>query len=256
MPNPGQTTLGTIRTQATQRADMENSQFVSTSEWNSYINASYQELYDLLVQKYGNNYAAAPFYTFVTDGTSDQYALPDGSATYKLPDGVTTASAFYKMLGVDLVIGGGTPQYSLTIKPFQIAERNRWAWPNMQALYGLVNLRYRIHGNNIWLIPKAGANQTIRLIYIPRLTALVNDADVVDGVSGWEEYIVVDAAIKAMQKEESDISALMAQKAALIARIEAAAENRDAGSPATVSDSRGADYEWPPGASGFGWGMN
>ena len=40
------------------------------------------------------------------------------------------------------------------------------------------------------------------------------------------EYVITDAAIKMMQKEESDTSVLQLQKAALIRRIEAAAENR------------------------------
>jgi hypothetical protein len=235
---PATTTLLGLRTAVRQRADQENSLFCSDGEVNSYINQSYFELYDLLIQKYGNDYFIAPDYTFTTDGTSDKYALP---------------TDFYKILGVDLLLSGGN-SYSLTVRPFQMAERNRWAWPNMQALYGLVNLRYRLNGSYIWFVPRPAAGQTIRLLYVPRLNVLQYDSDEIDGVSGWDEYIVVDAAIKCMQKEESDVSVLMAQKQALIRRIEAAAENRDAGSPQKVSDSRGSDYEWPPGASGYGWG--
>ncbi len=342
---PGQTTLATILLSARERADMVNSLFVSDAEFTRYIQASQAELYDLLVQKYGDNYAVANGstpYTFTTDGTTDQYPLPDGSSTYTLSTGAP-AQAFYKMLGVDL-LQSGNQLYSLTIKPFQFAERNRWAWPNMQSLYGLVNLMYRINGNFLWLIPRAAGGQTIRLQYVPRLTPLsqtgtitlsgviagdsvtingtvflcvaagatVNQFNVggtdtisatnlaavitaaglgmtaagvatvvtvtlttataitwstsnvhmavgpaltfttiLDGVSGWEEYVVVDAAIKAMAKEESDPSVLMAQKQGLLQRIESAAENRDAGSPARVSDSRGADFERPP---GWGWG--
>lgn len=61
-------------------------------------------------------------------------------------------------------------------------------------------------------------------------------AATVDGVNGWEEYLVVDAAIKALQKEESDVSVLLAQKALLQRRIESAATNRDAAEPARVVD--------------------
>ena len=71
-------------------------------------------------------------------------------------------------------------------------------------------------------------------------------------MSGWEEYIVCDSAIKMTQKEESDCSILLAQKAALLARIEAAAENRDAGSPQTVADSKRANSVW--GGGGYGGG--
>lgn len=129
------------------------------------------------------------------------------------------------------------------------AERNRYSIPNMQAFYGLTNLRYRLQGNNVWFTPTPAGGQTIRLWYVPRLSSLVNLTDTCDGVSGWTEYIIVDAATKCMQKEESDVSVLMAQKAALIARIEAAAENRDAGNPQVVSDTQSQNW-----SGGEGWG--
>lgn len=70
------------------------------------------------------------------------------------------------------------------------------------------------------------------------------DTDTVDGVSGWEEYIIVDTCIKAMAKEESDPSVFIAQKNALIKRIEEAAENRDIGEPEVVSDSKMRNSSW------------
>ena len=57
---PGQMTLGQVRLFAQQRADRVNSQFVTTTEWNSYINQSYFELYDLLVTVYEDYYLAPP----------------------------------------------------------------------------------------------------------------------------------------------------------------------------------------------------
>jgi hypothetical protein len=87
------------------------------------------------------------------------------------------------------------------------------------------------------------------------MTQLTTDASVCDGISGWTEYIIVDAAIKAMQKEESDVSALMAQKQMLTQRINAMAESRDAGSPAKVSDNLYADFWFPTGSgAGTNWG--
>lgn len=64
----------------------------------------------------------------------------------------------------------------------------------------------------------------------------------VDGINGWEEYIVVDCAAKALEKEESDPSAMFARKAALIQRIQSAAANRDAGEPARVVDVSRNDF--------------
>lgn len=257
MSNPGVVTLSTLRTLAQQRADMENDPSIQTSEWNNYINASYAELYDILVQKFGSDYyfasdANGKGYQFSTNGTSQQFALPDGSSTYKMPD-ATTAPAFYKLLGVDLQLAG-TPDGWITLHPYNFLERNRFSFPNIQAAYGFrSNLRYTLKGNFIWFTPTPASGQTLQIWYAPRLTAMSSDSDTMDGVSGWEEYVVVDVAIKALIKQERDIGGVEAQKAQLLHRIEAAATNRDAGSPQTVSDVRRGMSGWAE-RDGSPWG--
>jgi hypothetical protein len=72
---------------------------------------------------------------------------------------------------------------------------------------------------------------------------------VADGFGGWLDYVVVDAARKALVKEESDVTALLQELAVLEKRIECAAENRDAGFPATVVDSTRSGN-----SGGWGWG--
>lgn len=74
----------------------------------------------------------------------------------------------------------------------------------------------------------------------------------VDGVSGWEEFIVVDAAMKAMGKEESDMQPLMVRKAALLQRIQDIAENRDPGSAAKTADVMTDIWNNGDGSNGFG----
>ena len=453
-------TLPQLRTASRQRADMVNSTFISDSELNSYINASYFELYDLLVQKYGNDYFMKE-YSFQLQGNISQYPLPED---------------FFKLLGVDLQISAGPDGY-VSLRPFTLAERNRYSTANVQTWIGVTNLRYRISAGNLWFTPSPQTGQTIRIWYVPRLSELVDptvpvplpanppnewfasigvnstvaagdviviagttftavngtpasstefDVDtggnnvqiaenlyaaivaqspsytvtledgssifirksssftvtttsvdgftidgvfpivgkmvfganlasgdtiqvgsvlfsavdpileptetqfqvgsnivqtignfqvalaeyadahpefaaplpvsvtstelrfysntetyfacsrsgvvvtvynstpitppivaepntVADGISGWLEYVVTDAAIKMLQKEESDTSVLQFQKAALIKRIEAAAENRDAGSPATIADVQWTNGTWPFG-NGFGGG--
>jgi hypothetical protein len=64
-----------------------------------------------------------------------------------------------------------------------------------------------------------------------------SDTTSFEGISGWEEYVILDAAIKALLKEESDANALMSQKAAMLRRIEESAPNRDAAEAPTVSDN-------------------
>lgn len=238
MPTYPVMTLAQIRTAARQRADMTASQFVTNEEWNSYINSSLAELYDLLVTKFGNDYFVQT-YSFQTNPSVERYDLP---------------SDFYKLLGVDLALtpGEGDNGY-ISLRPFTFAERNRYATANAQTWIGVTNLRYRLSANKLWFTPIPQVGQTIRLWYVPRVIPLVNDTDENDGISGWLEYVIVDAAIKALQKEESDVTVLLAQKGALIKRIEGAAENRDAGNPATVADVQFTSGAWPYNA-GFGGG--
>lgn len=239
-------TLAQLRTLAQQESDMVNTTFITDAEWTSYINQSYFELYDILVQKYGDDYFANHA-ELTTDGTTQLYPLPNGTLYGSAP-------LFYKLLGVDLNLAPGSNDSWVTIRRFNMADRNRYSVPNFQSFYGVTNLRYKLEGSNIWLTPIPTAGQTIRLWYVPRLTPLSGESDTCDGISGWTEYIVVDAAIKAKDKEESDTSVLLARKAGLISRIESAAENRDAANPATVSDNSASDTWWPSGSgNGAGW---
>jgi hypothetical protein len=216
---------------------MVNSTFVSDAEWNTYINQSYFELYDIMVQKYGDDYFIKnPPYSFTTDGTNYLFAFP---------------SDFYKLVGLDLQLGN-TDDSWVTIRRFNMADRNRYSVPNFQSFYGVTNLRYRPSGTSLWLTPTPSAGQLMRLWYVPRLVELASDTDVADGVSGWLEYVVVDAAIKALNKEETDVSVMLARKQGLLQRIEAAAENRDAANPMTVADNQQGDYWWPSSGGGNG----
>lgn len=71
-------------------------------------------------------------------------------------------------------------------------------------------------------------------------------SNTLDGVNGWEEYVVADACIKCVAKREWDPSVFMQQKAALLLRLDSETESRNAASPKTVADSRNSNM------SGFG----
>lgn len=246
---PGEATLGEIRLRAQQEADMQNSTFLSVPEWNFNINQSYYELYDLLITAY-EDYFVAPRLTFATDGLSQMYDLPNGENYSKAP-------AFYKLFGVDLGLDQSN-NARVSLKKFDFMSRNRYVYPQLTSTFlGVFNLRYRIVGNKIMFIPTPSANQIVGLWYYPRLRTLLRDSDTMDGFSGWSEYVIIDAAMKAMAKEESDISALMARKMQIIKRIEAASMNRDSGQPDTISNSRSRAESWGgfggPGDNHGGW---
>ncbi len=237
----GQVSLGSIREQVLQRCDRTGSQFVDLKALNQFITGSYKELYDILKQKFGDDYFVANPYTYTTDGISQLYPLPTN---------------FYALLGVEVALNPADPNSWVTLRKFEFVQRNLWNFPNVYTFYGITNLRYRLNGNNLFIVPIASAGQTVRIWYVPRPSVLVKDTDVLDGVSGWEEYVVVDACIKYMIKEESDPQPFMLQKAAMIKRVEEAAENRDIGEPEVVSDSKMRNFAWSDdngGMGGNGW---
>jgi hypothetical protein len=195
---------------------MEATGFVTDTELNSYINASYAELYDLLVSKYGEDYFVAPAHSISTTSNVDTYPLP---------------ADFYKLLGVDLQFD---PSSWKSLKRFEFNERNlSQTW---QA-YSPEIMCYRIFGSNILLSQMPTDSLSLRVWYIPLPSTLTTDSDSFSGINGFEEYVVIDAAIKMLTKEESDTSQLLMQKQAIKFRIEQMAEARDASMPMTVQDT-------------------
>lgn len=239
----GKFTLDQLRLQAKQRADRENSNFVGLAEWNVYINQAAFELYDLLTTLYEDYYVTTPV-TFTTDGSS-QYQL------------ITVAPNFYKLTGVDLGLISNNQAF-VTLRKFDFIQRNRYVYPQLTSTYlGVFNLRYRILGSTLMFIPNPSAGQTVKIWYIPRMTQLLQDSDILDGVNGWDEYVIVRAAKYALDKEESDTSKLDQQIGFLKQRIEQSAMNRDAGQPDTISDTRSfseacGGYGGPNGDGGYG----
>ena len=252
----GEYSLGQIRLQAQQRADRVNSNFLTLTEWNNNINQSLFELYDLLIGAYDEDYFIAPPVIFTTYSNNQLYPLPDGSTSFLNQNlAPFVPQALYKLIGVDLGVSNANNGW-VSVKKFNFMDRNKYFYPNTAAtIYGVFNLSYRVLGNNLDLIPTPSSGQQIRLWYIPRMTMLLKDTDITsNGISGWIEYVITDAAIKALQKEESDVSVLAAQKLDIRRRIEAMALNRDAGQADTITDSRGSG--WNTDGSGFrggGW---
>jgi hypothetical protein len=219
-------TLAVLRTRSLQRADMENSTFVAPSELLRYINSAYLELYDLLVSK-GQEY-------YVKDPPTE-FTVATGAYTYTLP------TDFYKLLGVDRQLSADE---WIEVRPFNFNERNanrRTRARLSSGPYGA--LRRRVIGNKLFVTPNDLAPGTYRLWYVPRATELSSESDTVDGVNGWEEYIVLGAAIRCLAKEESDVSVLTAEQARLTRRIEEMAAQRDVGDTERVTDVTLSGYD-------------
>lgn len=203
-------TLSEIRTQAKRRADMENSGFVSDAEWLDYINGSIATLYDLLVTCYEDYYITT--YTFNT---------VSGTASYSLP------SSFYKLKGVDAQFDNAQWE---NVRKFQFESRNRQQYTSDKVL------QYRLLGSNLQLVPTPASVIPFKIWYIPVATKLVTDSDTLADLNQYAEFVIVDAAIKAMLKEESDPSGLIMQRNQLEQRIVSSASQRDENESESITD--------------------
>jgi len=225
-------TLSELQSQARQRADQENSNFISDSELQGYINASIAELHDMLVSSYGGDYNLDTHF-FVTSNSVDEYDLP---------------SDFYKLRGVDINTSNDVSASNgwHVLKPFTFEERNDGDLNFSSRSTFLDFSRYRMVKDSIRFSPTPDGGNAVRLWYVPSAAVLTGSAETLDGVNGFEEYVIVDAAIKMMQKEESDVSVLLAQKAQLQRRIKEMTENRDIGSPDRITDVQYNPYFGSP----------
>lgn len=209
-------TLLQLRTAAKQRADMVNSTFVSDAEWNSYINLSIAELYDLIIENYGQDYYMSSYDLSLVNGT-EAYALP---------------ADFYKLAGVDLII---SPTYKVPLKRFEFWKRNEQAYVGTYLTNNFYE--YRLRGTDIIFQPIPNGSNNAKLWYIPLPIQLSADADTIRGFAGWEEYVILDAAIKARIKEETPVEELYRQKGDMVNRLKAMTDNRDAAFPDKVTDT-------------------
>ena len=220
---------------ARQRADMETSLFVGASEAVDMLMQSWHELYDLLIEAYGEAYFE------ITNSVS----VAANATGFDLTSLVTNTESFqfYKLSAVRLVIGDGE---------FQLDREERRATRTVTARSWDWYFRptYRIEGMFLrWLPPPASA-VTVLVSWVPMPQELTSDLDLLpQQAQPWEEYLIVDWAIKAMQKEESDVSMLMARKDQITERIRKMAP-RDIGTPAIISRVDGANGS----LRGGGWG--
>ncbi len=168
------------------------------------------ELLDYINNSYASLYTllvAKDENYYTTTGT---LALTSGNSVYALP------SDLYKVLAVEYQI---SPNVFVTLKRFNEISRN-------------------IATSQVNAIP-AG---TVRIRYVPQPAKFTSDTDTVDGIAGWEEYIVLDVAIQCLMKEESSTTAHEARLRRIMDRIDEAALNRDMLNSGTMGDVHRPQY--------------
>lgn len=204
------------------RLQMRNASFVAsgmagvieTADADQMIVDAAAELYELLV---------VSFERWFTVSTTNGTTIASGADSFALP------ADFLRLDGLDFKDTTGD---WIEVLPFVFGERNE------RVMSG--SRRYDIVGSTLVVRPSDQAPGLYRLWYTPRFPGLASDGASFDGINGWEEYVVTDAAIRQRDAEESDTAQLQDRKAALMRRIERAAKQRNTARPRKPRDVRGS----------------
>lgn len=208
-------TWAQIRTKIRQRTNKEKSQFVTDSEIDGLMEESLANLHSFMVLQ-NENYKISSTTINTIAGTSD-YALP---------------ADFFKLRGVDVVDStvGSYPLKQLNWEDRHIANNTALTASNL--------IGYVFYNNNLRLLPTPQDVKTLTVYYLPAAPVYVSDATTIDGVNGWETYVIYDVASTIVMKEERDPSAMLAKKAQALINIKQQISNRDYENPITVSDTK------------------
>lgn len=211
----GLVSLQSFRDRVRSRADMQHSTFIGDTELTDFINASCQELYDLLIDS-NEDYHTQLSSFVIASGNS--YTLP---------------ATFYKLRGLDKRHG----DRMIPLRRMSFNDRG------YRRVGYYRTTEYKIVGNEILFFPQEAATGTYNIWWVPEFTKLVALSDTFDCLNGFDEYVVVDAAIKCKEKEESDTRGLKDEKQALLDRVQRMSNDRDYGEPQMIEDVT-SRYNW------------
>lgn len=194
-------TVGALLQRVRERADMIEGnprKFCGDDEIIRWLSQSYTKLYGIIARSGLNAFESEKVY--VTDGRDP--------AAYPLP------ADFFGCLRVDWLITATAPIRYLEIRELMIGEAGRINWSSGGRAIG-----FRIVNETLVLYPNATTvGQSYLLVYIPTAADLTDEAQPVNGVNGFEEIMVLDASIRALQKEETDASPLIRERTLEMAR--------------------------------------
>jgi len=204
---------------------MVDSAFITDAEANASLSEHYTWLYELLVQS-GLSYFEE---TATIAGT--------GVELYDLP------ADFFGMVAVDYAATTGR---FVPLQEYMPQERTFYesdGGSQRPLAYAVIGKQTEAPSTSqkLSLLPSLSSGASVRVRYVPAPIGLedadgADDDTTVDGVSGWEELIIIKTAIDMLNKEESSTTALERREALLVERIESAAEIRAWSTPRRVVD--------------------
>jgi len=225
-----------------QRSNTENAlKFVKDMEVTDYINVGIASIWDLILNSTwgGDRYQSQHVFTTVP-----------GQELYERP------SDLYRLLSVDGYVTGNADR-PVAIYPYAKEQRNRIAGSvgYQNPWGGGTALSYRWVGENLSLMPVPQSAFDVRLNYAPVAPRLFAPDDSFDSVNGWEEYVVLFAAVRVLTKRGpyDTIPILSGQMEVERQRIKDSAPNADMQQAEGIHILESYDY-YNQGYGGYGGG--
>ncbi len=221
-------TLSAIRTLARLYADERpesSDSFLTSTELNSIINLECRSNYDRIILAQGHDFYESEATFTTTSGTATK-------AFASMTVGAGTAADFYLMRRIQIEWGTRDieeiPDFN---KREELDFRNHSTWGRGSPK------AFRVVASGIKLVPTPNiTGTTIRMLYIPAFTTLASDGATFDGVNGWHDAVALGAAIKMLDLQGQDSSALVERRNEVWSRIDEIAERRAAERPHRVTN--------------------
>lgn len=224
-----------------ERADMVDSQFVTSAEVQRFLEAAWQELYSIMVASGEDLFLRR---ARITGSAADPLVTENG-------DLIVTEN------GDVLVVGGVIPVGSYVNLPPQVkalrlvriadGQRLRKATLHDLEFIQASDVRgrptaYRLDMDpdnthlRLELYPQPDRSYEFDVFYVPALSLreFISSSYVSIPVRGWDEYCVLTATAKCKDKEEADIGNVMKEREILLERIRADLVPFDKSEPDTV----------------------
>jgi len=218
-------TLLELRTKVRQRADIEGDPHVTDAELTGLINDSCAALHALLIEV-----DEMWFFNQMSLTTA-----PGVEALAVYIDSGGGATNFYKLLHVEATIGG-------IVVPLERWTFERRTYYKNASTWGVAQwpIAYRLSIVStkayLYFAPVPDGAYPITVGYVRSFADLVNDADVFDGMDGWEEWVIWDATIKCLVKEESSIVDATRERDVVLVRISSQMATPDRDQPDVTRD--------------------
>jgi len=223
-----QRTLTELILEVRQRADIENSTHITDAEITRMLNQSTARLYGEISQRCEGDYAVKTTITTVA-----------GTESYSMP------ATFWRLASIP----------PITDISGRRSDLRRWSTRDRASLLDPVRgwttarpVYYRLMAaDQISFLPVPDGVYSVDVWYIPASPEMTLGSDKFDGRNGWEEFVILDAVIKCITKEEGDASVFAAERETLRREILEQAASKDLADTDRVQDVERS--RWAP------WGL-